>query len=88
MQVTINDLVNLPHHDGQVVLQAERDDFKVDVRCGQDVYYVFGIIREAAGGKWTRLAAPCSTVEEATALARRLRRARMDFNTILGQAGS
>ena len=28
--VTVNDLANLPHHDGQMVLHAKRDDFEVE----------------------------------------------------------
>ena len=31
--VTVNDLANLSHHDGQIVLHAKRDDFEVEVRA-------------------------------------------------------
>jgi hypothetical protein len=30
-QVQINDLANLPHRDGQIVLRAARDDFEVEL---------------------------------------------------------
>ena len=75
MQVIINDLANLPHRDGQVVLKAERDDFEVEVRCRLDGYHVYGIAREPEGGKWTRLACPRSTPQQARDLAEELLRA-------------
>ena len=30
--VTINELVNLSHHDGPTVLHAKREDFEVEIR--------------------------------------------------------
>lgn len=41
--VTINELNSLPHHDGQVVLEAVRDDFSVQVRFDRGRYHAFGV---------------------------------------------
>ena len=43
--VIINDLDRLPHASGQVVLQCERDDFRVTVTFSQGAYWVHGCVR-------------------------------------------
>lgn len=39
--VIINDLADLPHANGQTVLHAEREDFRVEIRreAGTSYYY-------------------------------------------------
>ena len=53
--VTINELANLPHHEGQVVLHVLREE--VEVRRRRDNYVVYGFVRQPSGGVYTRLAA-------------------------------
>jgi hypothetical protein len=84
MQVSINDLANQPHHEGQVVLQAERSDFEVKIKYDQGTYWVFGFVRQPGGGEYTRLAAPRSLVSDTTELARKLWREGKDFDTVCG----
>jgi hypothetical protein len=84
MEVSVNELANLPHHEGQVVLQVERDDFEVKIKCEQGTYWIYGSVKEPSGGGWTRLAAPRETVTDATKLARRLWREGKDFNVWVG----
>jgi hypothetical protein len=84
MEVSINDLANLPHHDGQVVLQAERHDFEVKIKYDQGTYWVYGFVLRLGTSGYTRLAAPRSNVADATDLARRLWREGKDFDTVCG----
>jgi hypothetical protein len=81
-EVIINDLANLPHHDGQLVLTAEREDFAVEIKYHQATYGVYGFVRQQGAGGYTRLAAPRSTVADGTELARRRWRDGKDFDTI------
>ncbi|HEY1603540.1 MAG TPA: hypothetical protein VGG64_28325 [Pirellulales bacterium] len=81
-EVIINEMTNLPHHEGQLVLEAERDDFGVKIKCEQGTYWIYGLVKEPSGGGWTRLAAPLATVTDVTELARRLWRDGKDFNTV------
>ena len=68
----VNELANLPHRDGQIVLHAKRDDFEVQIKYEQGTYWVYGFVRQPGGGEYTRLAAPRSMVSEAAELARKL----------------
>jgi hypothetical protein len=56
MEVSINELANLPHHEGQVVLHAERRDFEVKIKYDQATYWVYGFVLLPAGGGYTRRA--------------------------------
>jgi hypothetical protein len=40
MTVQINELANLPHRDGQLVLQAQREDLEVKIMCEQGTYWI------------------------------------------------
>ncbi|HEY4312286.1 MAG TPA: hypothetical protein VGN12_22750 [Pirellulales bacterium] len=88
MTVLINNLANLPHHDGQIVLRAKREDFEVVVkhnaRHGGEKYWVFGAVIEPGGGTWTNLAAERRTVQEARGLAARLWAEGEKFNVAVG----
>ncbi len=79
--VLINELANLPHHDGQLVLQARREDFDVEIRCQAGTYYVYAFVTQPNGGRWTRLAAPRSTPHAARDLAVRAWVEGRDFDT-------
>jgi hypothetical protein len=67
--VIINELANLPHHDGQIVLHAVRDDFEVQIRYEawqrDGCYWVHAYVRRDAQRQYTRLAAERSNVQQA-----------------------
>jgi hypothetical protein len=84
MRVLINDLANVPHNDGQIVLDVRRDDFAVKVEHDRDCYRVYGFVRLQGGGEYTRLAAERPTVQAARDLARRVWREGRNFDTVYG----
>jgi hypothetical protein len=85
MEVSLNELANLPHHDGQKVLEVKREDFAVEIRYVSGTYRVYGFVRLPGGGEYTRLAAERKTVREARELALRAWREGRDFDTVIGQ---
>jgi hypothetical protein len=82
--VIINELANLPHVDGQVVLKARRDDFQVEVICRTNGYLVYGTVIQPNGGTWSNLAAERRTVHQARDLAARLWAEGKNFNVSIG----
>ncbi len=80
--VTINELDRLPHHDGQVVLEATRDDFTVQVKFDRGLYQVWGAICHNGMPQYTRLATARKSPKDARDLAARLWREGEQFNTI------
>jgi len=80
--IAINDLNNLPHRDGQIVLEATRDDFEVVVRFCRGVYHIWGVACCNGAAQFTRLAAERATPKQARDLAARLWREGEAFNTI------
>jgi hypothetical protein len=85
VQVLLNDLANVPHRDGQKVLDVRHDDFAVEVRFSAGVYRVYGFVLLPGGGEYTR-PAERSTVREARELALRAWREGRDFDTVIGSA--
>jgi hypothetical protein len=84
MPVLINDLLNIPHHEGQTVLHALRDDFEVRVEYERATYYVYGFVRKNGRPHFTQLAAPRRTVRQARELARRVWQEGRNFDTTIG----
>jgi len=72
MQVLVNDLANLPHNNGQKLLDVQRDDFAVEIRCSGRAYRVYAFVHLSGGGVYTRLAAERATVAQARELALRV----------------
>ena len=87
-QVQINELANLPHHDGQIVLRAARNDFEVEIkydgRCDGGRYWVYAYVLRGGLPQYTRLAANRPTVRSARDLAARAWREGKDFDLIIG----
>jgi len=83
-KVLTNELANLPHHDGQLVLEARRDDVVVKITCGLGVYHIVQTIESPCQGSFTRLAAERPTLEAAVELARQAYREGADFDTVEG----
>jgi len=83
VQVLLNDLSNLPHHDGQKLLDVRRDDFAVEVHYSSGAYRVYGFVRLPGGGEYTRLAAERKTVRQARELALRAWREGRDFDAVI-----
>jgi hypothetical protein len=83
-QVLVNDLANIPHHDGQTVLHALREDFEVQVNYSRGVDHVYGFVRKNGRPHFTRLAAQRRTVRQARDLARRAWKEGASFDTITG----
>ena len=79
----INELANLPHCEGQIVLSALRHDFGVTVKYDRGRYYIWGYSIEPSGAQWTNLAADRATPQQARDLAARLWRAGREFNVIV-----
>jgi len=88
MEVIINDLANVPHRDGQKLLDVRRDDFAVEIHYVRGVYRVYAFVRLPGGGEYTRLAAERSTVREARELALRAWREGRDFDAVIGKTVS
>ncbi|HEY1602113.1 MAG TPA: hypothetical protein VGG64_21100 [Pirellulales bacterium] len=84
MAVQVNELGNLPHHDGQLVLKAEREDFEVQIIRHSEGYTVYGIVHADDHATLVNLAAERATPEAARDLARRLWREGKDFNVWVG----
>ena len=84
LPVLINDLDNLPHHEGQRVLAVEREDFRVQVIRFGSGYDVQAAVKQPGGGAYTILAAHRATVEGARKLAREVWRRGKDFNAMKG----
>ena len=63
MRVIIIDPDKLPHNDGQRVLVAEREDFRVEVIRWGNGYDIHAAMKQPAGGTYTILAAQRTTVE-------------------------
>jgi hypothetical protein len=86
--VTINELTNLPHFDGQTVLHAVREDFEIEVRydgrCDGGRYWIYAFAIQPKGGVWTRLAAERRTPQQARDLAARAWTEGRDFDTSIG----
>jgi len=86
VQVLINDLANVPHHDGQKVLDMRRDNFAIEVHYVGGSYRVYGFVRLSGGGEYTRLATERRTVRQARELALRAWCEGRDFDTVIGPA--
>ncbi|HEY1601738.1 MAG TPA: hypothetical protein VGG64_19210 [Pirellulales bacterium] len=59
-EVQLDDLSNLPHQDGQTVLDIHRNDVRAKVWYARDRYWVY---KMSAG--YSSLVAECMTVEQA-----------------------
>lgn len=81
-KVSTNELANLPHHDGQVVLDVMRDDFTVQVKYERGLYQVWGAICRGGLPQYTRLATARKSAKDARDLAASLWREGEQFNTI------
>jgi hypothetical protein len=69
--VTVNELANLPHYHGQVLLRAARDDLKVEIQRVARTYFVYAFACHDGSPVYTRLAAERSTLQQARHLAAR-----------------
>jgi hypothetical protein len=80
----INELARLPHHEGQLVLHAKRDDFEVEIRRQDHSYYVYAFVCRDGNPIYLRLAAGRSTAVAAHELANKAWDAGKDFDAKLG----
>ncbi len=85
MNVKVNLLNLLPHHDGQCVLQVHGPDREVEIRYSRGRYFVYLFIIEPGGAQWTRLAAEEPTPKAARDLAAEAWRDGANFRTRIGQ---
>jgi hypothetical protein len=60
VDIQINDLANLPHRDGQTVLDVNRNGVRAKVWYARERYWVY---KMSAG--YSRLVAECLTAEQA-----------------------
>ncbi len=70
--VTVNELANLLHYHGQVLLRAARDDLKVEIQRAASTYSEYAFACHDGSPVYTRLAAERPTVPQARDLAARL----------------
>jgi hypothetical protein len=84
MPTTINDLANLPHHEGQRVLMAEREDLDVQIIRWGNGYVVHAAVKQPGGGAFTILSAERKGVDAARELARDVWAKGRDFNVVIG----
>jgi hypothetical protein len=88
MEVLINEMANIPHHDGQIVLHAKREDIEVKISFSRGQYWVCGSVFKNGGkASYTNLMASRKTVREARNLAHELWRDGTMFNVTIGNAG-
>ena len=56
MQVLLNDLPNLPHHDGQKVLHERTERFELEVNVDRGVYWYYLFALKNGQVSYTRMA--------------------------------
>ncbi len=85
MGVIINELANLPHHDGECVLHCVRPNFEVRILRSRDEYWIHGAASRLSGATWTTIMAPRKTVRDASELGRRVWAEGEDFKVTVGK---
>ena len=77
MQVLLNDLPNLPHHDGQQVLLVRTDRYELEVNVDRGVYWCYLFVLKDGKVSYTRMVRRASGPRQARLVAREMVRTKL-----------